>query len=156
MELFTFEYLLLATFLVVFKAVPDGLIMRRNNTSDSKKRQQLRFAADSMYFIYHAVISIGLILYMTSYYYVDAWVLDYPANLYKVILGFLFFRFGAFAAIVNISSGEPINYIGFTKVFDRTIRWICSKTKFPVEHVIFIMFCFLCWGIGWLITANRP
>ena len=156
MELFTFEYLLLAAFLIIFKAVPDGLMMRRAVMGDSKKRQRLQFSADSLYFIYHAVLSLVAIFFVTSYYYVDAWALDYPNNLYKVIVGFLFFRFGCFAPIVNITAGEPINYIGHTKLFDRTIRWLCSKTKFPVEHVLFIMFIFFCWGIGWLITANRP
>ena len=163
MELFAFEYLLLAAFLVIFKAVPDGLMMRRNNLFNytdvvlvEKKKQRLHNWADSMYFAYHAVISLMLILSLSDYCIFTNWILQYPNHLYKIIVGFLFFRFGCFAPIVNIAAGEPINYIGFTKAFDRTIRWICSKTKFPVEHVIFIMFCFFCFGIAWLITANRP
>jgi hypothetical protein len=157
MELFTFEYLLLAAFLVVFKAVPDGLMVRsKNNTPDIDKRQRLRYWADSMYFIYHAVISLMLILSLTDYCRFNAWILQYPSNLYKVIAGFLMFRFGLFDPILNIAAGEPINYVGFTKRWDKVIRWLCDKTKCPVEYLLFIRLCIAGMGIGWLITANRP
>jgi len=155
MELFTFEYLLLAAFLVIFKAVPDGLMIRKDNYIQTKDRQRLRYTANSMYFIYHAVISLMLILSLTDYCNFTNWILTYPYNLYKVIVGFLFLRFGVFDAIVNLSAGEPINYIGFTKRWDKIIRWICEKTKCPVEFLLFIRFCIAGCGIGWLITANR-
>lgn len=156
MELFTFEYLLLAAFLVVFKAVPDGLMMRREYLYEPKERRLLRYWADSMYFTYHAIISLMLILSLSDYYNFTNWILQYPSNLYKVIAGFLMFRFGLFDPILNLSAGEPLNYIGFTKRWDRVIRWICDKTKCPVEYLLFIRLCIAGMGIGWLITANRP
>lgn len=97
-----------------------------------------------------------LILLLTDYYNFSDWALQYPNNLYKIICGFIMFRFGVFDPILNISAGEPLNYIGFTKRWDKIIRWVCSKTKFPVEHLLFIRFCIAGCGIGWLITANRP
>ena len=177
MELFTFEYLLLAAFLIIFKAVPDGLMMRRDNLSDvvlvTKKKQRLRYWADSMYFAYHAVISLMLILSLTDYCNFTNWILQYPNHLYKIIVGFLLFRFGIFDPILNLSAGEPLNYVGFTKRWDKIIRGICMEWKWipawnkkdkwhmialrcPVEFLLFIRLCtFLC-GIAWLITANRP
>ena len=155
MELFTFEYLLLAAFLVIFKAVPDGLMIRKDNYIQTKDRQRLRYAANSMYFIYHAVISLMLILSLTDYCNFTNWILTYPHNLYKVIVGFLFFRFGLFDPILNLSAGEPLNYIGFTKRWDQIIRWLCDKTKCPVEFLLFIRLCAAFCGIAWLITANR-
>ena len=155
MELFTFEYLLLAAFLVIFKAVPDGLMMRRTNSTDAKKKQRLHNWADSMYFIYHAVIPLMLILSLSDYYNFTNWILQYPNHLYKIIVGFLLFRFGIFDPILNIAAGEPINYVGFTKRWDRIIRWICDKTKCPVEFLLFIRICIAFCGIAWLITANR-
>lgn len=153
---FTFEYLLLAVFLTAFKAIPDGLMMRRNGLpANLLKRERYRYWSDYLYFIYHAVISLMLILSLTDYCRFSSWILQYPSNLYKVIVGFLLFRFGLFDPILNISAGLEINYIGTTKRWDKVIRWICSKTKFPVEHIIFIRFCSLCCGIGWLLTANR-
>lgn len=160
MREFTFQYLLLAAFLVVFKAVPDGLMMRRDSIVPSdtyaKLRQRLHNWADSMYFTFHAVISLMLILSLSDYYNFTNWILQYPSNLYKVIAGFLMFRFGLFDPILNLSAGEPLNYIGFTKRWDRVIRWICDKTKCPVEYLLFIRLCITGMGIGWLITANRP
>ena len=155
MELFTFEYLLLAAFLIIFKAVPDGLMMRRDNLSDAKKKQRLHYWADSMYFAYHAVIPLMLILSLADYYNFTNWILTYPHNLYKVIVGFLFLRFGLFDPILNLSAREPLNYIGFTKRWDKIIRWICEKTKCPVEYLLFIRLCAAFCGIAWLITANR-
>lgn len=155
MELFTFEYLLLAAFLIIFKAVPDGLMMRRDNLPDANKKQRLHYWADSMYFTYHAVISLMLILSLTDYYNFTNWTLQYPSNLYKIIVGFLLFRFGIFDPILNLTAGEPINYIGFTKRWDKIIRWICDKTKCPVEFLLFIRLCAAFCGIAWLITANR-
>lgn len=155
MELFTFEYLLLAAFMVIFKAVPDGLMMRRANLSDANKKQRLHYWADSMYFAYHAVISLMLILSLTDYCNFSAWILQYPNHLYKIIVGFLLFRFGCFDPILNLSAGEPLNYIGFTKRWDKIIRWLCEKTKCPVEFLLFIRLCAAFCGIAWLITANR-
>ncbi len=159
MELFTFEYLLLAAFLIIFKAVPDGLMIRRDGIVPSatyaKLRERLHYWADSMYFAYHAVISLMLILSLTDYYNFTNWILQYPGNLYKVIVGFLFLRFGLFDPILNLSAREPLNYIGFTKRWDKIIRWICEKTKCPVEFLLFIRLCAAFCGIAWLITANR-
>jgi hypothetical protein len=157
MELFTFEYLLLAVFLTAFKAIPDGLMMRRNGMpANLLKRERYRYWADSLYFIYHAVISLMLILALTDYCRFSSWILQYPSNLYKVIAGFIMFRFGLFDPILNISAGIEINYIGTTKRWDKIIRWICDKTKCPVEYILFIRLCIAGMGIGWLITANRP
>ena len=159
MELFTFEYLLLAAFLIIFKAVPDGLMMRRDGIVPSptyaKLRERLHYWADSMYFAYHAVIPLMLILSLADYYVFTNWILQYPNHLYKIIVGFLLFRFGIFDPILNIAAGEPINYVGFTKRWDRIIRWICDKTKCPVEFLLFIRICIAFCGIAWLITANR-
>lgn len=156
MREFTFQYLLLAAFLVVFKAVPDGLMMRREYLYEPKERRLLRYWADSMYFTYHAIISLMLILSLSDYYNFTNWILQYPSNLYKVIAGFIMFRFGLFDPILNISAGLEINYIGTTKRWDKVIRWLCDKTKCPVEYLLFIRLCIAGMGIGWLITANRP
>ena len=132
-------YLLAALFLIIFEMVPEGLRL--------KKHHQV---AGVIEFIYRAVVTAIVYLWLAGVT---------PAlpheSLLKLVLGFVFVRFGLADPVHNLAAGLSINYIGFTKLWDKFWRAFFNLTRIPAETFIFIRFIFFVWGAVWLLTLNR-
>lgn len=129
--------LLLSLFLILFKAVPDALADRN-----------MKPLAGVLSFIYHAVITILIFGLLTSV--IPPIAIDY--SLYYLLGGFLLLRFAIFSPIYNIVRGNPLFFIGTTKLYDRFGRWFFARTRIPKEHfLVMLKFISLLIGITWLI-----
>lgn len=126
--------LLLALFLIVFEAVYEGI---SNKT-----------LAGVIEFIYRAVLTI------IAFMWVGGLLVLTPlmSSLLYTLGGYLLLRFAIFDAIYNLLRGNPLFFVGTTKLFDRAWRWFFSKTHIPHEHFLALLkFICLCIGITWLL-----
>lgn len=103
-------YLLVALFLIVFEAVPEGLALGGHKT-----------IAGIIEAIYLAGITLTVFAYITVSYpnkpYTSRY-LTFDLNFWWIILGYVLLRFALFDIIHNISAGIPTFSVGSTKVFD--------------------------------------
>lgn len=131
--------LLIALFLIVFKAVFDGL--------RDKGKKGIAGLISSIYY------AITILIVFAWCMGIQTFLPEYRSDNYIVtIIGFLFIRFGLFDPLYNAIVGKnPVNYIGRTKYWDKLIRRICKWAKFPVEWVIVVRVPFLCIGISYLL-----
>jgi hypothetical protein len=121
---------LLAIFLILFEAIYEGL-----------KTRGFHIASASVEFVYRAVITIGLILWVS-----DVTLFHSDHLLWKSIGGYILLRFAIFDLIWNISAGQNIFYLGRTKLYDKYL------SKVPVGFVWFIkIIVVLPVGLTWLI-----
>jgi len=139
--------LLLAFFLITFKAVKDGLNMRGLKTWAS--RVELPYLAIIVFIVFAYAHSIP-----------SWWI---PKDTYLVsIIGFVFLRYGIHSLIVNKVAGQESIYIGHTKDTDKAGKWLFNRFHISYSLLIFtkaisafIGFCLLAGfrhGIFWWIN----
>ena len=128
--------LLISLFLIVTKAVIDGL-------RDGGKKT----ASGVVEFFYLAIIT--LITF--------AWVYSVPNTItirdtYLItIIGFLLLRYGIFSPIYNWVSGQELSFIGSTKYFDIFGKLMVSKFHISSSLILFIKAIATFWGTCWLL-----
>ena len=114
--------LLLALFLIVFKAVIDGLVM--------KGRKNI---AGWIELIYLAVITLICLAFAHSI--ISEWITH---DIYIVsVIGFLLLRYGIFSFIVNKVAGKEWTYIGNAKDTDDFGRWLLNKLHVSISLFVF-------------------
>jgi len=135
-------YLLLATILIGLELSYEGLKLRGWHK-----------VSGIIEFTFLAFV-ILIVYFWATGCYPSLWQLDYSDNFWKIIIGYVFFRFGWFSPVLNIVRGKPIAYIGSTKIDDIVLYWIITKLHFAQEHLLFIRFVFFVWGFAWLLCGN--
>lgn len=130
-------YLLLAIVLVGLEASYEGL-----------KYKGYHIFSATIEALYRAIIVVGLFLWITNYI-LSPWELKYPENFWKIIIAFILFRFGCFDLIINKIMKLKWWFVGTTKVYDKFITWICSKTRMPIMFFRYLQL--LCGFIGAMI-----
>ena len=98
------SYLLIALFLIIFEAVPEGLALGGHKS-----------IAGIVEVIYLFVITISIFEHVSGYSF--RWWKT-PQNFFLVLVGYILLRFAIFDIIHNLSAGLPVFYIGSTKLFD--------------------------------------
>jgi hypothetical protein len=114
--------LLIALFLITFKAVKDGLNMRG-----------LKTWAGRVEIVYLAAIVLMVYAYAHS---IPSWW--FPKDTYLVsIIGFVFLRYGIHSFIVNAIAGQELSYIGHTKDTDKAGIWLFNRFHISKSLLIF-------------------
>ena len=134
--------LLIALFLIIFEAVPDGLADRG--------KKALAGVLESVYLIVITLVIFalfnGIILSKLALSLCDGYVI------WRVLVGYALLRFAIFDLIYNLVRGNlPLSYIGTTKLFDRALNKIISKLKISMGLVIFARAIAFLWGFFWLM-----
>lgn len=103
-------FLLVALFLIVFEAVPEGLALDGHKMIAG---------------ILEAVKLIGITLTVYAYFTVSypekpysRWYLTFNGGYWWLIAGYFLLRFGIFDIIFNLSAGQEMFFRGTTKVYD--------------------------------------
>lgn len=130
--------LLVALFLILFEAIPEGFADRGWKT-----------LGGVLEFIKIAVITVFIFGTINGYfiYYVPN-----VNTMFYLIGGYLLLRFAIFDFAYNISRGVELFYIGTTKLFDKFWQWFFNLTKFPPAHFFFMTkLIAAAIGITWLL-----
>lgn len=126
--------LLLVAFLIIcFEAVSEGLI----------KRFSPAVSAIIFKWWVQWLIAGGLFALWLFY------ALQSDFILWRLITGFVLFRFFIFDNVFNLSAKLPFDYIGSRKVYDMTLGWIRDMWGFST--VVFLKCIAGFWGVMWLI-----
>ena len=129
--------LLIALFLILFEAMPEGLYDRGKKTIVGLTE-----------FAYRAVVTLIIFAWATG------WIVFYPhpEGFLDTIIGYVLFRFALFDFVYNAFAGNNLFYIGTTKIYDKFFGWFFKLTKFPEESFLFITkLIALLIGIVWLL-----
>lgn len=132
--------LLFSLFLIILKAVIDGLQIRKYKT-----------LAGVIEFIYLACIT--LIAFAWAYGYDP----NYPLKDYfwVTITGFILLRYGIFSIILNFVARQKLAFIGNTKPCDIIGRFIIEKLQVSDSLIIFSKLIAAFWGIMWLLGKRE-
>ena len=133
-------YLALTLFLILFKAIPDGLYDRGLKTTAG-------FIQDVSW----AIIITSLFCWVTATPIIN-W--HYSPHVIKALVGFLFVKFAIYDPLYNLARGNSIFYIGKTKFFDKIVTWIMTKFKVQIILYIWIKFILFIMGIAFLFQVN--
>lgn len=127
--------LILAVFLIVTEALFEGL-----RTAD------LHSWAELIEFVYLASVTLIVFAYLNRRF-----VLPDPgaSSFVKIIIGYALLRFAVFDLVFNLAAGLAWDYIGFTKMSDEILLWICGLWGYG--PVAFIKVISGIWGISWLM-----
>jgi hypothetical protein len=130
--------LLVALFLILFEAIPEGFADRGWKT-----------LGGILEFIKLAVITIFIFGTLNGYF---MYRIDNTNTLFYLLGGYLLLRFAIFDFAYNISRGINLFYIGSTKIFDKFWRWFFNITKLPEPHFFLVIkLIALVFGIIWLL-----
>lgn len=131
-----FIYLLIALFLIIFEAVPEGLALGGHKT-----------IAGIMEAVYRAGITLTVFAYITVTYPNKPYTrryLTFDLNYWYIVIGYVLLRFALFDIIHNISAGIPVFFIGSTKLFDIVMSKLATWGWF-LRIIAFV------WGVAWLM-----
>lgn len=135
-------YLLLAIFLCGVELTYEGL-----------KFRGLHKLSASIEWIYRTVVVLLLYGWITSAI-PTLWALDHPENFWKLIVGYIFFRFGCFDPLLNIVMCVPLSYVGTTKWWDILLKRFLTWSKMSMGLFLFFRFVLFFWGSMWLLFGN--
>jgi len=80
----------------------------------------------------------------------------YPViALWKIILGYVFLRFGLFDLVWNVSAGQDIFYMGNTKLYDIILSWFVEVGKVAMILVLFVKGMFTVISIPILLNYKQ-
>jgi len=128
------KILFLILFLIVFKAVSDGLVLSHHH-----------LLAGIFEFIYQAVLICGLIYFLTDNWKDFAWML----------FAFVLLRFALFDIIHNLCAEQDWNFIGTTKLFDIIRQKFYDLSGFPLNFMFWPKLFALIGGISILINIKN-
>lgn len=130
--------LISALFLIIVKAIYDGLKVRGWHTFSSR-----------LEFLYLAVVTIVFFAWLAGlqspfdFHYIEFW---------KIIGGFLLLRFAIFDLIWNIAAGQKLSFTGTTKDTDKVINWLMGKGV-PMSFINYGRIIAFLWGVSWLLIV---
>lgn len=75
--------------------------------------------------------------------------MQFDFTTWRIITGFVLFRFFIFDNVFNLSAKLPFDYIGTRKVYDMTLGWIRDMWGFST--IVFLKCIAGFWGVMWLI-----
>jgi len=128
--------LLLALFLILTEALYEGFKIR-----------QKHILSATIEFIHR------MIIILIAFAWVNGITFQYEVLPFtRVIIGFIFLRFGIFDVILNLSAGLKLYYIGSTKLFDKGLQWVISM--WGMSPIWLLRFIATFWGISWLILKH--
>lgn len=119
--------LLTALFLIFFKAIPDGILLRKYKTAFWLKNYK---AIASLF-----MTTLFAVTILLSFACLMGISFNYGDNYWFVIIGFLLMKFAIFDPIHNLVAGLKISFIGTTKFWDRFWQWFFKTTRFPVSFL---------------------
>jgi hypothetical protein len=129
--------LLIALFLILFEAIPEGLADR------GKKR-----IAGVIEFIYRAVITLTIFYILGGFCKIHLTSTPF----WQVIVGYVLLRFALFDLCYNLTRKLPVFYIGDTKLFDKFWKWFFKESGIPAEHFLaMVRVISLFIGVTWLV-----
>jgi len=126
--------LILALFLIVCEAVFEGLSIRGKH-----------LASELIELVYRAVLTLVLFAWVTGI----KSIINIDVQFIRVIIGYVFLRFSIFDPIWNLAAGQPINFVGSTKLFDKFLQEI--RNLWGMNSVWFVRFIAGFWGVAWLL-----
>ena len=136
--------LLIALFLILFEACPEGLSLAG-----------YKGLAGGMEFIFLAVITFVMFSYTTGVYRIFTRkhpVLSLQPRILPVIGGYVLLRFALFDVIHNLCAGIPVFFIGTTKWYDLFWQWFFTWSNIPAGPFFFMLkLIALLIGITWLM-----
>jgi hypothetical protein len=136
--------LLIALFLILFEAVPEGLRLAGH-----------KGIAGVVEFIFLAVVTIVMFSYTTGLYRIFTQrqpILSLQPNIIRVLGGYVLLRFAIFDVIHNLCAGVPLFFIGNTKWYDQIWQWFFSWSGIAADHFLFMFkLIALLIGIAWLM-----
>jgi hypothetical protein len=98
-------------------------------------------------FIYRALITLAVFAWICGidihYLHISYWY---------IIGGYLLTRFALFDYAYNLAKGNPLFYIGNTKLYDKVWGWFFRWSGIPPEHFLgMFRLIALCIGVSWLV-----
>jgi len=126
--------ILIALFLIVFEAVYEGLVVRGKS-----------LASEVVELVYRAVLTLVLFAWVTG----AKSIINIDIQFIRIIVGYVFLRFSIFDVIWNLAAGQPINFIGSTKLFDKFLQKI--RNLWGMNSIWFVRFIAVFWGVAWLL-----
>ena len=133
-------YVLIAIFIIVLKAVSDGLVLAHHKEF-----------AGIIEFIWQGGMILTIFAFFTG-------VLENQRRdlnrFLRVIAGFLLLRFAIFDLILNVCAGLPLFFIGTTKWYDQIWSWFFATTHVSIQLLIALKVVSLLIGIS-LLAKKR-
>ena len=127
--------LLIALFLILFESIPEALYDRGKKT-----------LSGVLEFIYLIVVTFAVFAVFNGL------ILRSPDTcLWRVLVGYVLFRFAIFDLVYNLIRGNRLSYIGDTKFFDRKLNWLIERFKVAMGLIIFARCVAGFWGFAWLM-----
>jgi len=126
--------ILIALFLIVFEAVYEGLLIRGKH-----------IASELIELVYRAVLTLVLFAWVTG----TKSIINTDVQFIRIIVGYVFLRFSIFDPIWNLAAGQPINFVGSTKLFDKFLQEI--RNLWGINSIWFVRFIAGFWGVAWLL-----
>jgi len=126
--------ILIALFLIVFEAVYEGLVVRGKS-----------LASEVVELVYRAVLTLVLFAWVTG----AKSIINIDIQFIRIIVGYVFLRFSIFDVIWNFAAGQPINFVGSTKLFDKFLQEI--RNLWGMNSIWFVRFIAGFWGVAWLL-----
>ena len=117
--------LLVALFLILFEAIPEGFSDRGWKTLGG-------------------ILEAIKLAVVTTFIFgiLNGWFMDFidikMFSVFYILGGYVLLRFALFDFAYNISRGVNLFYIGTTKLFDKFWQWFFRITKFPESHFFFM------------------
>ena len=132
-------FLLIATLLILFKAIPDALYDRGYKTLSKYIR-----------YWYDAAFYIVVFVFATNHYTINHGIIN--PDFWYIIIGALLLRWALFDLVFNLMKKNPVFYIGTTDPLDRLFGWFFRKTGIDSRHFLAgFKFIALCIGFAFLM-----
>jgi len=84
-------------------------------------------------FVLRAIMFLALAAWMAGIEFSKLWVVD--IHLGRLVLGYAFVRWALFSMIYNLFRSDiklDIFYVGNTKLFDKVLKTLLEKSRFPI------------------------
>jgi len=100
---------------------------------------------------------LGIILITCSFAtgYLPKFIGYHPEHFIRLFISYLCIRFSIGAYIYNLCAILPLSYLGDTKFYDKSLKWIMEKCKVPFNFIVFIQLCTFIIGMLLILFINR-
>ena len=133
--------LLTSILLIILEGIYEGL-----------KTRGKHIASASVEFVFLAFVTMVVLAFMSG----RVTPFDYPdIPFWKIMLGYVFLRFGLFDLVWNVSAGQDIFYMGNTKLYDIILSWFVEVGKVAMILVLFVKGMFTVISIPILLNYGQ-
>ena len=138
--------LLLFLIIISLEAIYEGLDLISKNYPD----RGYKLWSGVFEFVYRVIVMLIIFLWIANYHF--SHIYSYHVSFWHIFGGFILLRFALFDIIYNLIIGEPIFYVGSTKIYDKIWSWFFRWSGIPRDH-FFAMFKLIALviSITWLI-----